>query len=615
MTSKPTTEHLENAENRKLHDSYAVNERNEQITVLGTYGQDPDEKKIVSWRTLVIFGLCTLAQLQNTYLGIAPAANAYSITAAIGGNAGQRIWIVQAQGVPSIVTGPIMAAISDVYGRRWVVIFARALFCVSAIVSMTAKDVNGVIAGQALAGVSAGVSGIMYAVASEVLPSVYRAYAQTVVNVVSSSAAVIALIGMGRATAANPIDGWRWIFRALLIMDGILLGGFLFFYHPPPRTVSHGTLLDKIKTLDWIGYFLLVAGLVPLLMGFAWSSDSKIGWHDPHSYVPVAIGFAGLIACLLYEWKGTSRGFLDHRLFQNGRNFPLSMFLIAVEGSLFYLINNIYSGEMNGLWAMPGTIDANARLLPFFLVIFVVAPIMSFYVTRTKDLKWPLTAGFTCFAVAVIGFAMSGTNGNMATAFNAVGGIGFSAPLILLVTLVQLSTPPLFIGIASALTISVRTLGGVVGYAIAEAIYASLTNTQVPAAIIAATVPLGFDPQYLGQLIGFLNSGQGLDAIPGINGRIIGAASAAMKETQAHGYKITWFAFLPGSILAALGCACFKNPKDRMNWIVDAPLRNEQTEVETGNVQHGAHGAGARDVDDKEIDEKETEEVRQVPVV
>jgi hypothetical protein len=33
------------------------------------------------------------------------------------------------------------------------------------IFSMTANDVNGVIAGQALAGVSAGISGIMYAVA------------------------------------------------------------------------------------------------------------------------------------------------------------------------------------------------------------------------------------------------------------------------------------------------------------------------------------------------------------------------------------------------------------------------------------------------------------------
>lgn len=139
-------------------------------------------------------------------------------------------------------------------------------------------------------------------------------------------------------------------------------------------------------------------------------------------------------------------------------------------------------------------------------------------VTKRKDLKWPLTAGFTCFAIAIIGFAMSGTNGNMATALyvcsvharqlateadivfslscsNAVGGIGFSAPLILLVTLVQLSTPPLFIGIASALTISVRTLGGVVGYAIAEAIYASKTNTQIPEAI--SKLPIETDSSVL----------------------------------------------------------------------------------------------------------------------
>lgn len=117
---------------------------------------------------------------------------------------------------------------------------------------------------------------------------------------VSSAAAVIALIGMGRATAADPVNGWRWVFRTMLLYDGILLLGFFFFYHPPPRTVTTGSFWSKVKTLDWIGYFLLIAGLVPLLMGFAWSSDSTIGWHDPHSYVPVAIGFVGLIACLLY---------------------------------------------------------------------------------------------------------------------------------------------------------------------------------------------------------------------------------------------------------------------------------------------------------------------------
>jgi len=64
-----------------------------------------------------------------------------------------------------------------------------------------------------------------------------------------------------------------------------------------------------------------------------------------------------------------------------------------------------------------------------------------------------------------------------------LAGIGFTAPLIFVVSLVQLSTPPLFIGITTALTISARTLGGTVGYAIAEAVYGSQTNDKVPAAI------------------------------------------------------------------------------------------------------------------------------------
>ena len=67
--SKPTVEHLENPEIRAVHDSYAVDKNDEQITVLGTFGQDPDEKKIVSWRTIIVFALCALAQMQNTYLG------------------------------------------------------------------------------------------------------------------------------------------------------------------------------------------------------------------------------------------------------------------------------------------------------------------------------------------------------------------------------------------------------------------------------------------------------------------------------------------------------------------------------------------------------------------
>ena len=56
-------------------DTYAVDSNNDQVTVLGTMGQDPDHRSPVHWRAWAIVALCALAAFQNTFYGIAPAAN------------------------------------------------------------------------------------------------------------------------------------------------------------------------------------------------------------------------------------------------------------------------------------------------------------------------------------------------------------------------------------------------------------------------------------------------------------------------------------------------------------------------------------------------------------
>lgn len=48
---------------------------------------------------------------------------------------------------------------------------------------------------------------------------------------VSSCASVIALVAMSAATIADPVDGWRWVFRTHLLFNGILLIGFALLYH------------------------------------------------------------------------------------------------------------------------------------------------------------------------------------------------------------------------------------------------------------------------------------------------------------------------------------------------------------------------------------------------
>lgn len=58
-------------------------------------------------------------------------------------------------------------------------------------------QINAVIAGQAIAGVAAGSAGIINAVASEVMPGVYRTWAQSALNCSAAISAVISLVGMG----------------------------------------------------------------------------------------------------------------------------------------------------------------------------------------------------------------------------------------------------------------------------------------------------------------------------------------------------------------------------------------------------------------------------------
>lgn len=93
-----------------------------------------------------------------------------------------------------------------------------------------------------------------------------------------------------------------------------------------------------------------------------------------------------------------------------------------------------------------------------------------------------------------------------------------------------------------------------------------------------AAIPLGLDPAHITDLIVYLFSGQGLAAIPDATPAIVTAARSAMFKVEAHAYKIVWFAFLPGCILAAAICLIMRNPSERMNWVVDAPL-----EAKTGN--------------------------------
>jgi MFS family permease len=121
-------------------------------------------------------------------------------------------------------------------------------------------------------------------------------------------------------------QGWRWSYYLPAILNGVnVLLNFLFYRPPPTRIQRKDNALTLFKSLDLLGFFLAIAGLVLLTIALVWGGN-MYAWDSVHTLASLIVGVVILIFFGVYEWKGTNRGLLDHRLFKN-RNFAILLAL------------------------------------------------------------------------------------------------------------------------------------------------------------------------------------------------------------------------------------------------------------------------------------------------
>lgn len=126
-----------------------------------------------------------------------------------------------------------------------------------------AKNVNTLIGGQTLIGLSASTGYSYTFVVGELVPMKYRFLANAIVFWFSFPTA-----GFGSALSTAFIlhteQGWRWSYYLLIIANAVTALLYAVFYFPPRFQQKHKN--DKIsawvKNYDYVGMFLYLAGLV-----------------------------------------------------------------------------------------------------------------------------------------------------------------------------------------------------------------------------------------------------------------------------------------------------------------------------------------------------------------
>ena len=155
------------------------------------------------------------------------------------------------------VSVPIYAKLSDVVGRKPIILVGIGLFLLGSILCAFAWSMPALIAFRAIQGLGAGAIGPMaMTIAGDIYSVAERARVQ---GYIASVWAASAVIGPTLGGLFAELDAWRWIFLIniplCLLAAGMLLRSF------------HESVERRPHRVDYLGGALLTASLVLLLLG------------------------------------------------------------------------------------------------------------------------------------------------------------------------------------------------------------------------------------------------------------------------------------------------------------------------------------------------------------
>lgn len=195
----------------------------------------------------------------------------------------------------------LVGRLSDLYGRKWLVLGTSILGLVGCVIGSCAQSVEVLIVANTCNGVAAAGQLSFNIVMGELVPNKWRG---PVVSVILLSSLPFAVFGpvIARSLFDNTVSRWRWSYYMGDILGVICLVLYWFFYSPPSYNQLHvngKTRWQMTKDLDYLGIFLYVGGCVPFLVGLSWGG-SAYPWASAEVLCTLLIGVATLAAFAVY---------------------------------------------------------------------------------------------------------------------------------------------------------------------------------------------------------------------------------------------------------------------------------------------------------------------------
>ncbi|PVV82727.1 MDR family MFS transporter [Dehalogenimonas alkenigignens] len=381
-------------------------------------------------------------------------------------------WVFTAYMLASAVTVPIYGKLTDLFGRRRLLIIAVLIFLGGSMLSGLAQNMTQLIFFRGIQGVGAGAIMVnAFAIVADLFPPAQRGKVQGLFGAV-----------FGITSVAGPLLGgwltdsfsWRWIFY-VNVPIGVVALAVIFAGMPRHAAAAHG---NGERSIDYFGAVLLTATLVPLLLALVWGG-SQYPWGSPEIITLLAVSAVALLGFLWRETKARDP-IVTLSLFKN-RVFTISViatFLasLGMFGSILFI--PVFAQGVAGFSAT----NSGLIMMPMMLAIVAGSMFAGQVMSRTGKYKVLAVSGL---GIATLGMALFSQVGESTSQFDLIIrmivmgiGLGFTMPIFTVA--VQNAFSHSRIGEVTAGIQLFRTVGGTVG----GAVLGGVMNAQLASKLI-----------------------------------------------------------------------------------------------------------------------------------
>jgi EmrB/QacA subfamily drug resistance transporter len=359
-------------------------------------------------------------------------------------------WAFTGFTLASTVSTPVYGRLSDVHGRKPVLMFGVVLFALASVAAGFSGGMGELVAWRVVQGLGGGaLMSMAFAVIGDIFPPRQRSTYQGLSGLVWGVSSVIGPVVGGLIT---DLLGWRWVF---FVNVPVAIAALVVLHRFLPR----GERRPGVP-VDLVGAGLLAFGMLATMLAFSW-------WGDPRWGPAAAALVLGLLTLAAFAaWQGRSKApVLPPALLREPTVAisNLAGFLIGAGlfGATIYL--PLYVQAVAGLSAAA----SGFALTPLLLGMILSGSITGVWATRIGRYRRFVIGGL---GIALVGFALGAAMGPttpvpILIASMFLLGLGLGPTNAMFLVAVQTASPVSLLGTTTSAHQFFRQVGGTLGVA------------------------------------------------------------------------------------------------------------------------------------------------------